>query len=215
MKIVAAIPTRGIVLTECITSVMRELSSRAEEWGIVMSTGRPIPEAHNEVVEQALKDGAEYIWLVEEDVIVPEWTLQKMIEADGDIVAADVPSRHVEGLTQIGKWEGKVYWVHTGCTLVKKAVFEKLQKPWFDNTYSYDHRIEGSEINFTKNKLKEPQEYGGQDIHFSQSALEAGFIIKDVPVVCTHGVVEFDSKRENVHKIKKLDKITRDNAFRP
>jgi len=215
MKIVAAIPTRGVIVTECIGSVLRELSQRADEWGITLGTNKPIPACHNEVVAQALKDGADYVWLVEEDVIVPEGTLKKLLEADTDIVAADVPSRHVEGLTQIAKWKGKVYWVHTGCTLIKKEVFEKLPVPWFDNTYAYEFKVEEKEVVFNKKKLKEPEEYGGQDIHFSQTALAAGFIIKDIPVVCTHAVVKFGSKREDLHSIKKLSTITKDNAFHP
>lgn len=215
MKIVAAIPTRGIVLTACMSAVLRELSARQSEWGVAMSAGHPIPEAHNLVVEQALKDGADYVWLVEEDVVVPPNGLQKLLEADGDIVAADVPSRHVEGLTQIGKHKGKIYYVHTGCTLVKKEVFEKLPEPWFDNKYDYNFKIEDDNIKFERKEPKERQTYGGQDIHFSRTAIDAGFSVKEAHFVCKHGVIKFDSQREHCHEIKYLDKITNSSPFQP
>lgn len=216
MKIVAAIPTRGVVVTECVTSVIRELSHSGHEWGIVFTSGMKIPDCFNRAVQQALDDNADFVWLVEEDVIVPEGGLGKLLAEKAKIAVIDVPSRHVEGLTQVAQMNGTVYWVHTGCTLVAREVFEQMPQPWFQTEFAYDFRLQDGGVVFNERKLDAPLDYGGQDVRFSRKAVAMGIelvVVKNA--VCVHCRVEYDAAREKCHKITKIDRVTRTDAFSP
>jgi hypothetical protein len=165
MKIAVVLPTRGLIFTEVMVALLREL--KGYEYSIFMSWDRVIPDSHNELTKEALL--ADYILFLEEDVVMPEGSLEKMI-GKGDIVALDYG---VQGYSCITTFQGENMWCGLGCTLVKREVFEKLEYPYFRsdkalllNDWPEIKWIEAGE-----------QAYGGHDIYFGIKAREKGFKI--------------------------------------
>lgn len=218
MKIVAAIPSRGILVTEAINSVLQELSHFPGS-EVVFSWDLPMPECHNNVAKQALDKGADYVWLVEEDVLVPPGTLQKLLDADNIYVCADLPSKDADRRSYVARWPVNdpvydIYWSHVGCTLVKREAFEILPYPWFENHYMYEvDTSNGSYLKFRKHE--HTCDYGGHDMVFGMKLRQEGYTLKDIKVVCTHCKVSLNSAKSNDgrHVIEKFDTVERSSAI--
>ena len=123
--------------------------------------GRPTAEAQKEVVYMAQLVKATHLLFVEDDATyVPNDILEKLVEADKDVIAPHAYSRHYpyqsmilakrftnmtisKGLPAGMKARGNLIplndkegiveadLVHFNFTLVKMEVFNKISKPWF------------------------------------------------------------------------------------
>ena len=169
------LPTRGLIFTEVENALDKNLESYDHK--IYRSFTLPIPDCQNFLVEQALKDNPSYLLFVEEDVVIPDGTLTKMLLKDGDIVALDYG---VEGWGCVTKDSSdKILWCGLGCTLVKREVFDKLDKPYFRS----DIELRLNDWTWIKSP---PDKYGGQDIYFGCKSREAGFKIVQVEGEAKH-----------------------------
>lgn len=138
-----------------------------------------IGDYRNQLVESALSIGADFIFIVDDDLIVPEDALLKLFSWDLDVVGGwylkktpypESASMIRSGLSKIPvplRSEGliEIDWVITsGCLLIKTDVFRKFSQPWFNTTT-----------------------HGTDDTNFSQRAIDAGFrIFLDTDVKCIH-----------------------------
>lgn len=167
MKIGVVLPSRGMIFTEVMDSLLKELNGY--DYKIYMSWAKHIPDSHNNLTLEALNGGADYILFIEEDVIIPQGSLEKMIGV-GDIVAVDYG---VNGYSCITTYQGENMWCGVGCTLVKREVFEALEYPYFrsDKALLLNDWPEIKWINAGE------QAYGGHDIYFCIKAREKGFKI--------------------------------------
>lgn len=167
VKIGVVLPTRGLVFTEVIQSIQKELARFTYE--IFMSHNLPIPDGHNLLTKQALEAGCDYVLFIEEDVVLPHDAVWKMIDK-GNIVAIDYG---VNEWSCITKRNDEILWCGLGCTLVKKEVFDKLEYPYFRSDKSLLLN------DWPKITWKDAgnQAYGGQDIWFCMQAREKGFKI--------------------------------------
>lgn len=193
MNIAIIIPSRGILLTKTKESVDRELASVACRAEFYYSHGLPIPDCFNIPTEQALSNKLDYIWYVEEDVIIPRGGLRVMLElskiSDNGIVAINYPLRHWGGLSEGWYREGTKEpirtWVGMGCTLVRRDVFIKIRELTGCPFFKPAKLITSHGGSGTKNKVLTAvecdREYGGQDIYFCHLARTAGFKIAVVP----------------------------------
>lgn len=230
VRIIAAIPTRGALVTECIASVHENLkhleyslmhqynsSEIRVSTDMVFTWDKKLPDGHNETVKQALKLGATHIWMVEEDVIVPPGTLLKMLQKDEAYVVADYPEKSEDRRSYIARYPVNdpiynIYWSHTGCTLIKREIFEKFPYPWFENQYTYEVTPQHGDLLFTR--LEKECDYGGHDLVFGVKMREAGLKMHEVPVVCTHARLIWNNSRDNDgrHTIEKYSTIGRPSA---
>lgn len=223
MKVVAAIPTRGVILTECLDSVVENLSAAVQRFGcgaaIATTWDKPMPEGHNEVVKKALNFGATHIWMVEEDVIAPMLGLNEMLKADKDYVAIDLPEKSDKRRSYIARWPVndpvyKIYWTHLGCTLIKREVFEKIPYPWFENNHQYEvDTSHGAMLSFRK--LDKPHDYGGHDMLFGKKLMEAGYTLDEVKLAAIHCRIHWNNGTGNDgrHRIEKFEGIGRSSAL--
>ena len=160
---------------------------------------RPIPECYNEPLEKALKSSFDYIWMVEEDMKLPEGILQELLDLGKPIAISDYAA--VEGVMCVTRnAEGGIMYAGTGCLLVERGVFELMNKPVFDatNAYSADGRYMG------KHDPREPI-YGQHDIHFYHQVNEMGIPIGLTKSICNQRkLVERGQFETNTgfHKIK-------------
>lgn len=179
-------PTRGLEFAESAQSV--EVNLRGLSYVIERSWDRPIPFSFNELVEKLLSyPEVNYIWFVEEDVVVPPGGLGAMLDlmslGNGgrghDIVAIRYCLKQREGvLSEQRDLDGNILWESLGCTLVRRQVFERLLKPWFLDGFTVAVVHEGSScVKKTYRLAKSISDYGGQDTYFCWKALEGGFSI--------------------------------------
>lgn len=173
--IAALVCTRGLIFAETIISIIR---NGADLFPPI--TGKPIPDAQNKAVLDGLSSLSEFIWFVEEDMLIPDGTLDRMLRlmTDGaDIVCVDYPVNG--GWSTIKTINGEIQHFGLGCTLFKRKVFEKITPPWFETDKS---------INADTGELMNiPMKYGGHDILFGRKVREYGFKVKKLEgVECQH-----------------------------
>lgn len=174
-------------------SVDKELSSVSCKVKFYYSHGLPIPECFNIPTEQALKDDPDYIWYVEEDVVIPESGLQAMIDTasiqKNGLIAINYPLRHYGGLSEGWYREGTSEpirtWVGLGCTLARRDVFNKIREfhngPFFQPVKLIS--VHGGSATIKKSLTVQAcdRRYGGQDIYICHLVRKAGFNISAVP----------------------------------
>lgn len=171
--VLAILPTRGLIFSETIRSLKRN-----EIEDIIIVENKPIPDAQNEGVRQALDRYVNNILFVEDDMSFPEGVITAMMKLDAPIVAANYPMDN--GYETICRNNGEIWWCGLGLTLIKRGVFTNMKDPWFDTSYSW--KIE-SENPLTLTRSENPSKYGGHDINFCMKARELGFSIHELPGV--------------------------------
>ena len=105
-----------------------------------------IPQARTALVNAALDGGFSHILFLDDDMMFPYYTADKLHTARKPIIAANYTTRHipVEPLAtrgdEIVRSRGRsgierVDFAPTGIMLIETQVFAKLSKPWFDTPY--------------------------------------------------------------------------------
>jgi len=200
-KVAVLMPTRGLVFGKVLTALDSNL--KGWDWQTIMVTGLPIPDAQNEMVRQALETDCDWLLLVEDDTVMPEGAFEKMICVDSDVVCVDYPV--IGGWSTIARKDGVIQHCGLGCTLVKRGVFERLDKPAFITDKSIDAK--------TGEVLDIPMKYGGHDIFFGRKVRAAGFEIKQLEGYEAEHLRCSDLKRSENNKgtfeIYSLDKVSK------
>jgi len=162
-------------------------------WGYVASREAGI--GRSTFAYYALKDPeVTHLYFMDSDVVPPPGTLQKLVKHDMPIVAGIYPM-NVNGKkawsfkgdsrnATYGGWQlhciplpddlMNVTAIGGSTLLVKREVFEKMERPWFKIVY--------------KAIDEEGHAYDeGEDEYFSRIAIEAGYdIMIDPTIICTH-----------------------------
>lgn len=194
------VATRGLVFTE--TDILIDKVVNFFDSQVFRSYDKKIPDAQNYLVEEALKTEAQYFLFIEEDNVPTFEQVKKMVNRDVDISFVDYA---------VGGWscsakdkKGEILWAGLGVTLVKRQVFEKLERPFFSIDKS---------LRLNDNKwIDTPMKYGGHDIWFFTKAREAGFKITQVEGEARHLKLETLGTPEinyGLHKIGEKPKISR------
>jgi len=125
----------------------------------------PIYTVRNELVDQALSQGLEYILWMDTDQIYPADSFYQLINHRKDVVVGKTHRRYppydpilLRG--KMGSWEsvpveewGKGGLVEVdstgfGCVLIKTKVFEALERPYFDLVYTEEGKPIGEDFYF-------------------------------------------------------------------
>lgn len=123
----------------------------------------------NVCVEQAQKAGADYLFFMDSDMVVPTTTVEVLLSRRKDIVGAlyrrrgppyDMMGIAKEGPQQVAGGLLEMLTIPTGCMLIDMRVFAALKRPYFH------HRLrDGEEIE------------DGEDYVFCDEARDAGFSV--------------------------------------
>lgn len=235
-KIAILTPTRGLVFSQMVVSVLREMSISNQYPAWFMTDNLPIPKCRNALVEDALahKEKFSHFLMVDDDVIIPYCGLQAMIDKKSDISFIDYPLHQDKGRyaemgtacydncpegTKYSKAKKKpVKWAGLGCVLVKREVFEKIGKPWFKPFHKQYIRDEKGKI--TWGKKAEIDMPTGEDCYFYIKARRNGFKIKQVKdMVAGHARINkivahlANEKYTTQHKIKINNKISQPYSY--
>lgn len=185
--IVTVIPTRGTLFSRTIESVETNLA----KCGVphlypLFEHDKPIPDAQNALIERALAHSPDYIWMVEEDVVVPADGLKKMLAALGDrkVLAAKYQLDNGQPAYRLNRLKEPQY-AGLGCMLARAEVFSQdLEPPWFKTSVSYTHDIDGT-LTVAQENVKSAG-YGRLDVHFYQTLKSKGILWGIADVTCAH-----------------------------
>jgi len=162
-KIGVIFPSRGLVFSETADELLQNLKNYNHR--IFFSHSKSIPECFNEPLNRALEDkDITHIWFVEDDMVLPPDTLEKMILADKAVVTYDYPVNG-EGRGSILEIKNRVIYCGTGCLLVKKEVFNEIERPVFRTNVRWNLKNFGEFIKLTSHHAEE-KGYGLHDVNF-------------------------------------------------
>lgn len=147
---------------------------------------------------EALTWGATHILFLDSDMCFAPWLLRRLLVCDKDIIAANAamrnhfsPPRPAGGeiFNTDGTISHRVYGtdgnepievntVGFGAVLIRREVFERIEKPWFMFTYRGEPKPDTDEFRASA--------YSSEDYHFCIQAKKAGFSIWIDPVSTRH-----------------------------
>lgn len=175
MKVKAVLPTRGLIYAKTVKGLIKNISAD----DIIIIDSLPMPDCFNVGVQTALDQGADYIWMVEEDNELPDGTLESMLkEAEKGEKIITVDYTVGGNNSHIYKIDGEPAWCGIGCTLIAREVFENIPKPWFEVA----RHLNFSENGFTIKEIPKEvvgNKFGGHDsLFFYLKTRPLGYKIK-------------------------------------
>ncbi len=179
-------PTRGLEFAESSDSIEEALQGYA--YRVKRTWDKPIPDSFNWLTRWALDNtDAPYFLFVEEDVVIPPFAMEAMLQVDADITAINYRLKVDNRISEFWK-HGKLLWVSLGCTLVKRRVFETLPEPWFSCDYALVNKSTGSACKEKFLAMEyNPRSYAGQDAYLCWNAIQEKFTVDSVRgVECAH-----------------------------
>ena len=197
MKIFIAIPTYENIYPDTFKSVYG-LQRGKNRVVFDFVRGYDIATARNNIAQQTIDEGADYVLMVDNDVVLPSNALLRLLEDPKDVCLGYYAHRAHNGLfdgrttvcklgeidyTQLytedevkelrekGEYKVKVHGGGMGCALIKADVFHRINYPWFDwVNYPGESRAMLSE-----------------DLFFSEQCGQAGIpVYMDTRVACGH-----------------------------
>jgi hypothetical protein len=176
--IAVCLPSRALVHSRTMQDILANALGE-DELGFYFSHGNPIPDCQNIIVEEALLDKPDYIWMVEDDQQLPSDILKELLEANADIAVADYPVRgNKHSITYI---RGSFAYAGLGCVLIKPHVFDRLERPYFRVDTEYVLSEEG--LTPTKAVMGN---HGLSDVDFWQRCIELDLDIKVIDTLAGH-----------------------------
>lgn len=175
IKIAVILPSRGLIFSETADELLQNLEGY--EYDIFFAHGLPIPECFTEPLTEALKGDYSHIWIVEDDMILDSDILDSMLIMDDPVVTMDYPvDTKGQGVVFSDKAK-RIIFTGTGCLLIKRAVFDKLEKPYFRTDIKWGVVNYGKFIRLTANSMPNLEGYGLHDVNFGIKLWQAGIPI--------------------------------------
>jgi len=140
MKITLAIPSNRGVRTKTVKSLLDLVAKGGYEFHVIIAEyGYTIAENRNYLSSQAFKNDSEYILMVDDDMVFPNDTLDRLIGHKKDIIGVASNQRKLPIQTTVeplggGEIPDKVFEVKAvggGVLLIDMVVFKKMPQPWF------------------------------------------------------------------------------------
>lgn len=189
MKITLAIVTNRLVQPQTLESLLKLVAHSQHDYHVLVATrGYTIAENRNYCVIQALKNASNYLLFVDDDMIFPEDTLEKLLAHKKEIVGVNSYSRCLPLSSTVGLMNEKgeykhpdyhpdfemkipdelfkAYFVGCGVCLIDMRIFKVLKKPWFAFVAGKDGQI-----------------VHGEDGYFCEKAKKAGYDIWVDPTI--------------------------------
>jgi len=130
------------------TNFYRMQTPAAFDVSLEQPYGFTVPDARNFLVHKAIKEGVDYIFFVDDDVIIPANALVQLIHHKADIVGGfyyrkyfplESVGMHVDEENRptsienykIGDVIHNTLVLPSGITLIKTEVFKKMEPPWY------------------------------------------------------------------------------------
>lgn len=196
--IAVCVATRGLIHTRTMQSIFDGINFCGFDCKLYTTHNLPIPDSQNKLVDQALSDGADRLFFIEEDMFLFPQAFKAMCESEGNIVTLQYNDKNgsPHGIIHYNEL-GEIIWAGLGATIIDREVFEKIGQPYFriDVLYKnvkkyvddlgraitqFEELPPISEWDSKQNKFVKKvnnYKYGGQDINFYTRARECGYTI--------------------------------------
>lgn len=167
MRIGIILPSRGLIFSQTAEEIINNVKDSMIPYKIFFSHRKPIPECFEAPTKRALKDESiTHLWFVEDDMVLPEFLLEKMLKLDKAVVTADYPVNK-NGRGSVFRDRGKkVLFCGTGCLLIKRQVFDELKAPYFRTDVRWTIKNMGKHVKLTRTETGEIEGYGYHDVNF-------------------------------------------------
>lgn len=158
-KVFIGIPNTGALRTELVEWLMRQGAI------IFMPHAKPHDHCRNIIVNEFLKTDCTHLLMVDSDIVPPDNVLE-MVENNVGVCAAYARTVSNGELIPVGMTKDvngyhhnfehskdglhKVDAVGTGCILIKREVFKKLDKPYFKFVYEDGLLVNGEDFDFSE-----------------------------------------------------------------
>lgn len=175
----------------------------------------PIPEAFETPTQKALSNpDITHLWFTEEDMVLPSHILKDMLEMDKAVVTVNYPTT-AKGDSSILTIKNRIVYAGTGCTLVKREVFDELKPPYFRDDILWMPKNMGNYIKFiATQRVKDG--YGLHDVHFFMRLYELGIPVHKLDyTVGQRKLIALGKAGSNngAHKIEVWTKVKKDRYF--
>ena len=197
MKILIAVPTFESIYPDTFKSIYG-LDKGGHEVAFDFVRGYDCAAARNRIAELALNEGTDYVLMVDNDTVLPDDTLVKLLEDPKDVCLGVYPRRgdnnlydgraallrlgerdytyefmytadELSSLRDSGEYKIQVHGGGMGCALIKTEVFRRFPYPWF-KWLTYDNKTSLSE-----------------DLYFCELCHSVNIpIYADIRVMCGH-----------------------------
>ena len=191
-KILIAVPTFETILPETFKSIYA-LNTKGHDVDFDFVKGYDCARARNEIAKRAMEGNYDYVLMVDSDIIIPENTIECLLQSPVDIVYGFCPRKNTtekkSTVYKIGKpnfedcylfdnlpalTRVEVKGAGAACAMIKTDIFRKLKYPWFKYV-SYPNNT-----------------YLSEDLYFCAEAGKAGYVMwADTRVRCGHLVRSF------------------------
>ena len=158
MKILIAVPTFETIYPDTFKSIY-ELDPNGHQVVFDFVRGYDCATARNNIVAKAKNEKADYVLMVDNDVVLPRNALVNLLEDSKDVCLGYYAHRtgqsayngkvciyklgeynftqlytadDMKTLRENGKYKVQVHGGGMGCALIRVDVFERIQYPWFD-----------------------------------------------------------------------------------
>ena len=174
MKIFIAVPTFETISPDTFKSIYG-LDRAGHELVFDFIRGYDCATARNNIAQQTLDENADYVLMVDNDIILPSDALVFLLHEPKDVCLGVYANRESEGnynknvcayklgefdyvtklktfevfeKRNIGEFKIQIHGGGMGCALIKADVFRKLQYPWFDWVNYQDRGILSEDLYF-------------------------------------------------------------------
>lgn len=169
MKITLAICTnRGVrpKTAQCLLELVN-YSKEIDFQVLVAERGYTVAENRNYCVEQAKRNGSEYLLFIDDDMTFPPNTLESLLSHKKEVVGVRSysrcfplsqtvgvqdkngdymhPNKHMPHQLELPPELTEVYFVGMGIGLIDLKVFEKIKSPYFMFTYDKNGQVKNGE----------------------------------------------------------------------
>jgi len=154
-----------------VTNFFKMQTPAAFDVMIEQPYGFTVPDARNFIVNKAIEEEFDYIFFVDDDVLVPRNALVQLIHHKSDIVGGfyyrkyfplESCGMHVDNINQpipiedfkIGDVIHNTLVLPSGCTLIKVDLFKKMESPWY-RTCTVNNRPTITEDTYLCQKIRD------------------------------------------------------------
>lgn len=206
MRIAVILPSRGLIFSETAAELLDNLEGY--DYDIFFVHDLPIPDCFEKPLQQALKGPYSHIWFVEEDMLLPKGTLDKMVKADCPVVTMDYPVSK-EGQGTVFEVDSRVIFCGTGCLLIKKEVFDIVRPPYFRTDVRWTAQNHGKFVRLTAGESSNLEGYGLHDVTFGIKLYKFGIPITVVGKVGQRKLISLGKAGSNdgAHNIEVWTKV--------
>lgn len=140
MKICIGVPTNRGLKAKTAQSLLETVARGGYEFGFVFATeGYTVAENRNYIATKALNAGCDYLFFVDDDMVFPSDTLERLLGHRKRIIGVASNSRMLPLKHTVELMEGtelpirlfRAKAVGCGMMLVDMGVFQELERPWF------------------------------------------------------------------------------------